>query len=75
VKRIYVSEPFIELKLAELNYLNVNLMGAECSIRAMQDSGSEIDMINNTLLSAWSIPNETIGKVAIRPLDRRLVRD
>jgi hypothetical protein len=70
-----VSVPVIELKLAELNYLNVNLMGAECSIKAMRDSGSEIDVINNTLLSAWSIPNETIGKVAIRPLDRRLVRD
>jgi hypothetical protein len=43
-------------------------MGTDGTVRALRDSGSEIDGIDNSLSSRLSIPHEIIGEVALRPL-------
>lgn len=57
-----------QLKLAQLHYLQVNILGSDYCWRALHDSGSEVDVIDRHKLNECGVPHEVVGSIALRPM-------
>ena len=55
------------IRLAELNFINVNVGTDDNSVwKALDDSGSEINVVSRDRLVALSIPCKSVGAVVLR---------
>jgi hypothetical protein len=49
--------------LAKLNYVHVSLMDSDCTFRDMHEPGSEINAVDDEILSHLSLPQKPLVRL------------
>jgi len=66
--KINIDQDEVQLKLANLHYLKVNILDSDYNWRVLHDSGSEVDVIDRCTLMQCCVPNEVVGNIALYAL-------